>query len=246
LLLLLMGAWLLGAAIAGPVRAQAPAGADTARSSTAADVPALDRRALLAVHRADGPLVAGAMRTADAAAPPLFYGAVPVAWGAALLRGTGYDDAYRLALAGGLALGAALGLKRAVGRARPYRTLPAVQSRSEAYRRGQEGDFAETFPSGHATVAFALATSWSLSHPEAYIVGPAFAGATLIGASRLWLGVHYPSDVLAGALLGAGAAVAVYLVRGAITPGALAADDSSGHAAAALHGPTVRIRLPLP
>ncbi|PSR00584.1 MAG: phosphatase PAP2 family protein [Bacteroidetes bacterium QS_9_68_14] len=186
------------------------------------------------------------MRTADAVAYPLFYGAVPVAWGAALLRGTGYDDAYRLALTGGLALGAALGLKRAVGRARPYRTLPAVQSRSEAYRRGQEGHFAEAFPSGHATAAFALATSWSLSHPESYVAGPAFAGATLIGASRLWLGVHYPSDVLAGALLGAGVAVAVHLLRGAVTPGAMAADDSSGHAAAAPHRPTVRLRLPLP
>lgn len=232
-----------------PALAQAPSPDEaatpdtTAASSNARGVPALDRRALLAVYRTDGPVATATMRATDAAAYPLFFGAPAAAWGAALLRSADYDDAYRLMLAEGLALGAALGLKKVFGRPRPYCTLPAMQSRSERYRLGRGGRFAEAFPSAHAATAFALATSWSLSHPKGYVIGPAFAGAALLGTSRLWLGVHYPSDVLAGALLGAAAAVGVHLLRGAITPGAL--ESGASGAPASANGPAVRLRLPL-
>lgn len=250
LLLLLFGALLLGPPAASPAAAQVPEAVppDTA-SSRAKAVPAWDRRGLLAVHRRDGPVVTATMRGADALAYPLFYGAVPVAWGAALLRDTDYDDAYRLTLSEGLALGLALGLKKAFGRPRPYRVLPSVQSRSARYRRAAEGRFAESFPSGHAAVSFALATSWSLSQPEWYVIGPALTGALLISVSRLWLGVHYPSDVLAGALLGAGVAVGVHLLRGTLTPGMLETGsvENGGpqmEASRAFEVRLLRVRLP--
>jgi membrane-associated phospholipid phosphatase len=51
--------------------------------------------------------------------------------------------------------------------------------------------------------AFALATSLSLSYPKCYIIVPSFAWASSVGYSRMDLGVHYPSDVLAGAIVGA-------------------------------------------
>jgi membrane-associated phospholipid phosphatase len=214
------------------VQAQSAASADTADAASAF-VPERDRRGLRAVYERDGPVVTGVMRGVDAAAYPLFYGAAPAAWGAALLRGEGYAGAYRLTLAEGLAVGAALGLKKVFGRPRPYRALPAVRSRSARYEQGREGRFPEAFPSGHAAGSFALATSLSLSHPEAYVVAPAAAGAALSSVSRLWLGVHYPSDVLAGALLGAGLAVGVHVLRGAITPGAWTDDATSGEASVA-------------
>jgi len=212
----------------------AAAAADTADgASQAAVVPAWDRRGLRAVYERDGAAVTGVMRTADAVAFPLFYGAALAAWGAALLQGEGYAAAYRLTLAEGLAIGAALGVKKMFGRPRPYRTLSGVRSRSDRYGRGREGRFPEAFPSGHAAVSFALATSLSLSRPEGYVVAPAAAGAALLSVSRLWLGVHYPSDVLAGALLGAGLAVGVHVLRGAITPGAWTDDATSGEASVA-------------
>lgn len=57
-----------------------------------------------------------------------------------------------------------------------------------------------SFPSGHATVSFACATVLALAVPRLAV--PLFALATLISFSRVYVGVHYPLDVLAGAVLG--------------------------------------------
>jgi len=63
-----------------------------------------------------------------------------------------------------------------------------------------------SFPSGHTSEAFSMATSLSIKYRKWYVVAPAFAYAGLTGYSRLYLGVHYPTDVLAGALTGSGSA----------------------------------------
>ena len=68
-----------------------------------------------------------------------------------------------------------------------------------------------SFPAGHAATAFAGAVLLSLLTPR---LAPAFLLlATLVGLSRIYDGVHYPTDVLAGAalgaLVGAGAAAAI-------------------------------------
>lgn len=66
-----------------------------------------------------------------------------------------------------------------------------------------------SFPSGHATTAFAAAVLLGLWYPRWAGV---FVGlAVLVGLSRVLLGAHFPSDVLAGAVLGSGVAVAVYV-----------------------------------
>ena len=57
-----------------------------------------------------------------------------------------------------------------------------------------------SFPSGHTSAAFAAATVIFCANKRAGILALAFA--TLMGFSRLYLFVHYPSDVLVGALLG--------------------------------------------
>lgn len=66
-----------------------------------------------------------------------------------------------------------------------------------------------SFPSGHTTAAFALAVGLIIAYPKWYIISPAILWAILAGYSRMSLGVHYPSDVLAGILLGVGTAVLV-------------------------------------
>jgi membrane-associated phospholipid phosphatase len=57
-----------------------------------------------------------------------------------------------------------------------------------------------SFPSGHATTAFAAATALALLVPASAL--PLFAAASMIAASRLAIGAHYFSDVVAGSLLG--------------------------------------------
>ncbi len=66
------------------------------------------------------------------------------------------------------------------------------------------------FPSGHTSLAFAIATSLSLKYPKWYVIAPSYVWACSVGYSRMNLGVHYPSDVLAGAVLGAGSAFLTY------------------------------------
>jgi membrane-associated phospholipid phosphatase len=58
-----------------------------------------------------------------------------------------------------------------------------------------------SFPSAHATSSFACATAMTRIAPEAAVL---FVLAGAIAACRPYLGMHYPSDVLAGALLGIG------------------------------------------
>jgi undecaprenyl-diphosphatase len=64
-----------------------------------------------------------------------------------------------------------------------------------------------SFPSGHATVAFACATVLALAVPRLAV--PLYALAALIAWSRVYVGVHYPFDVVAGAVLGVALGFAV-------------------------------------
>jgi undecaprenyl-diphosphatase len=71
--------------------------------------------------------------------------------------------------------------------------------------------YERSFPSGHAQAAFGTATYVSLVYPRLAV--PAAVVAVLIGVSRIYLGVHFPIDVLAGALLGIGFSVCGFLLR---------------------------------
>lgn len=79
-------------------------------------------------------------------------------------------------------------------RVRPYRALEQVQSVIGSPLTDK------SFPSDHAAIAFAFAVLLTVWEPR---IGVWFLGiAALVAVARVMVGVHYPSDVLAGALIG--------------------------------------------
>lgn len=93
-------------------------------------------------------------------------------------------------------------LKYSINRERPFVTYPFIQNITSGG--------SPSFPSGHTTDAFAWAAAISIVYPKWYVIAPSFFWASAIAYSRLDLGVHYPSDVLAGVILGSGSAYLSY------------------------------------
>ena len=100
-----------------------------------------------------------------------------------------------------------LGLKYGIQRPRPFVAYGDIIQKDQ-----HVGSY--SFPSGHTSSAFALATSVSLFYPKWYVIVPAGIWACSVAYSRMYLGVHYPTDVVAGALIGSGtAALSFWLSR---------------------------------
>jgi undecaprenyl-diphosphatase len=100
-------------------------------------------------------------------------------------------------LSGLLAVGVAAGLtallKDVFDRVRPALADPGIQALVATPESA-------SFPSGHAATAFAAAVAVGAFHPR--VRWPLLVLAGLVGLSRIYLGVHYVFDVLAGAALG--------------------------------------------
>lgn len=97
-------------------------------------------------------------------------------------------------------------LKAITDRQRPFEALTDVKLKRLS------GVSGSSFPSGHATEAFAIATIFAMRSPPIVYV-PAFVWAAFVGYGRVYVGVHYPSDVIAGMVLGTLCSVLVYEYR---------------------------------
>ena len=131
-----------------------------------------------------------------------------LATGALLLAGgnSGHRVLAAAALAAGFANAVQVVLKRKI-----HRLRPCDYARHPLYDVAPLGRFASdrfSFPSGHTLNAFAIGSVVALQYP---LAAPAVALVALsVAASRVLLGLHFVSDVLAGAVLGAAIGAAVF------------------------------------
>ncbi len=114
-------------------------------------------------------------------------------------------NGYKTAIAIGFNIALTEGIKYSVRRKRPFQEYP-----DEIVMRTKADGF--SFPSGHTSSAFATATALTLSTKKWYVAVPAYAYAGLVAYSRLRLGVHYPSDVLGGIIVGIGCSMLTWQV----------------------------------
>lgn len=139
------------------------------------------------------------------------YPVMVIAPGSLIL--SGYINNDKIMMRNGVKTGVAIGLdillttglKYAINRPRPF-----VQYPTDIIKRTDAGPY--SFPSGHTSVAFATATALTLSTKKWYVAVPSYAYACAVGYSRMRLGVHFPSDVLGGMILGIGSSLLVFQI----------------------------------
>jgi len=161
-----------------------------------------------------GPSAFGAyLEAIDATAYPAFA-ALPagLALGAALEDGS-YRPALRALLAQSAAGAFVLVSKNRLRRDRPYVADTTIRARIRGVRVHGVGRRSYSLPSGHAALGFASATSLALTDGRPGVVAVSYVWASSVALARVYEGVHYPSDVIAGAAVGflAGAAAHVLL-----------------------------------
>jgi len=130
---------------------------------------------------------------------PVGIAATQMAYGIIAHDKRSRDNSLQTLISVGIGVVASQAMKNAFNRTRPqYQYSSKIFSLSQANTK--------SFPSGHTTIAFATATTLALEYKKWYIAVPAYAWATGVAYSRMYEGKHYPSDVLAGAVLGVGSA----------------------------------------
>lgn len=119
-------------------------------------------------------------------------------------KGTRQDAAY---IASSTVVNALLTitLKKLFKRPRPYAARVKINAVITASHH--------SFPSGHTSSAFTTATAISQIQRKWYFSAPAFIWAGTVGYSRMYLGVHYPTDIIAGAALGSASAMSMRFVK---------------------------------
>jgi undecaprenyl-diphosphatase len=105
-------------------------------------------------------------------------------------------------------LGITAGLKYLVKRKRPFVIYKGI-----IVNKSGNPCLDPSFPSGHTSTSFMLAGSLSLAYSKWYVILPSYLYASTVAYSRMDLGVHYPSDVVTGALIGTGTAYLTYNIN---------------------------------
>lgn len=96
-------------------------------------------------------------------------------------------------------------IKRKLNRIRPFLMLDDLNIKKIGIDK-------YSFPSGHTTAAFAMAVMVSLTFHTTNVTILCILLAFFIGISRMYIGVHYPSDVIAGIVLGSLSSIIIFVI----------------------------------
>ncbi len=120
--------------------------------------------------------------------------AIALCLGAMLRYGTSFES-YGIKLSLSLIITGSISqiIKRSVNRIRPFLILNSLNIKKIGI-----DDF--SFPSGHTTAAFTMAITTAIFFPAIGVV--AIFLSSMVGVSRIYLGVHFPTDVVAGIIIG--------------------------------------------
>lgn len=169
----------------------------------------LDSRLFRAINDTQNPDRNGFFEYLDVSSYPSFA-AIPLGF---LAIGTAADNHLAVrtgmmsALGQAVTLGATFAIKEVVSRQRPFEALEGVKLKHQWSAIGH------SFPSGHSSQAFAIATVISLSYKDPAVTIPLFLWAGAIGYGRIYLGLHYPGDVLGGMIIGIAGGIAAWSLR---------------------------------
>lgn len=170
----------------------------------------LDARVFRVVYNNEGPAFSATMRGVNIASKPVFFVAIPAVGLADWIADGDAGAGTRMLVSELATMGVVFGLKNLIRRTRPYAALPDVERRPAGASGPPGGVDPYSFPSGHAAVSFAVATSASLSYPEWYVIVPAMTWASATAVARVWHGMHFPSDIVVGAVVGTGMGLLVH------------------------------------
>ncbi len=119
-------------------------------------------------------------------------------------RSIGIIASVSLAVSAGICNGL---LKTIINRTRPYDAIEGLELIAKMPHDS-------SFPSGHSNASFAVAgaVTWCLSKNRKWIGVILILVASVIAFSRLYVGAHYPTDVIAGIILGTSTSLLIYLL----------------------------------
>lgn len=175
-----------------------------------------DVKIFRAFNKIESPFVHSVVSVTNEALVPVSVVLPTALYASARANSNRYDEnsSVLLLLSEALNLGVTQRIKYTAKRNRPYKALNDVllsdtSSVSDTY----------SFPSGHTSGSFVIATSLTLRYPdEPWIIAGSYFYAAVTSLGRMYWGVHYPSDVLAGMVIGAGCAALIYSLRSEIIP----------------------------
>lgn len=123
-----------------------------------------------------------------------------------------YDEnsAALLSASNTVTIAATLLTKVIVKRNRPMLSMDNIYFDKDFFKRNDR----YSFPSGHSSISFSTATSLTLRYPDnPYLIAGLYLRAVVVSFGRIYIGAHYPADVLVGALIGTGSAFLVNSLR---------------------------------